>query len=111
MLFYLYDKMKELNFKTTKEINISEKISDQVIGQAEAVNIIKKVAKQHRHLLLIGEPGTGKSMIGQALSELLPKEKLADILVFPNEIDENNPLIKNVQKGHGLKIINQAKIK
>lgn len=103
--------MNELNFKTTKEIKVPEKISDQVIGQEEAINIIKKVAKQHRHLLLIGEPGTGKSMIGQALSELLPKERLEDILVFPNEMDENNPLIKNMPKGHGLQIVNQAKIK
>ena len=32
-----------------------------------AVNIIKKAAKQRRHVLLIGEPGTGKSMLGMGL--------------------------------------------
>src|SRR3989344_5110997 len=74
--------MTNLKFNSTKEIKVSEKIVDQIIGQDEAVNIIKKVANQRRHVLLIGEPGTGKSMIGQALSELIPKEKLVDILAL-----------------------------
>ncbi len=99
-----------MKFKTTKEIKIPEKLIDQVIGQEEATNIIKKVSKQRRHLLLIGEPGTGKSLIGQALAELLPKEKLVDILSIPNQTDENIPLIKTVPKGQGKEIVNKAKL-
>ena len=34
---------RELNFKTTKEIKVPEKLVDQVIGQDESVEIIKKV--------------------------------------------------------------------
>ena len=64
-----------MNYKSTKDIKISNKIIGQVLGQDEAISLIKKVAKQRRHLLLIGEPGTGKSLIGQALADLLPKEK------------------------------------
>jgi len=49
-------------FKTTDEIKIPDKLIDQVIGQERAVQIIKKAAKQHRNVLLIGEPGTGKTI-------------------------------------------------
>ena len=66
-------------FKSTAELKVSEKIIGQVLGQDEAVKVIKKAAQQRRHVLLIGEPGTGKSMLGLALAELLPKSKLKDI--------------------------------
>src|SRR3989338_5924244 len=102
--------MKELNFKTTKEIKVSKLIIDQIIGQKQAINILKKVASQRRNLLLIGAPGTGKSLIGQALAELLPKEKLQDILAFKNLSDENIPLIRTYPKGKGIKIINKYKL-
>ena len=87
--------------KSTKEIKVPEKIINQVIGQDEAVEIIKKAALQRRHVLLIGEPGTGKSMLGLALAELLPKSELKDILSIHNPNDDNNPLIKEMEAGKG----------
>ncbi|MBL7147316.1 MAG: ATP-binding protein [Nanoarchaeota archaeon] len=102
--------MNELNFKTTAEIKIPKNTYEQIIGQEEATNLIKKIAKQRRNLLLIGIPGIGKSMVGQALAELLPKEKLVDVLAYPNLADENVPIIKTVKRGEGRKILTKAKL-
>ncbi len=98
------------NIKSTEEIPVSKKLIGQVVGQEHAVNIIKKAALQRRHVLLIGEPGTGKSLIGLALSELLSKEKLVDILSFPNPNDENKPLIRTVPAKQGREIVAKSKI-
>ncbi len=100
----------ELNFKTTADITVPEKLIDQVIGQDEAIEVIKKASIQRRHVLLIGEPGTGKSMLGLAMAELLPKEKLVDIISFPNPNDENLPLIRTVQAGKGRELISNSRV-
>lgn len=93
------------NFKTTDEIKVPDLLIDQVIGQKKAVDIMRKAAKQRRHILLIGEPGTGKSMLAKAMTELLPAEDLVDVLSFLNAEDENNPKIKIAKAGDGRKIV------
>ena len=103
------DNIFSIPFKTTGDIKTPAKIVDQVIGQEQAVEIIKKAATQRRNVLLIGIPGTGKSMLGQALSELLPAEKLVDMIALPNPKDENEPIIKTVPAGEGKRIVAQAK--
>ncbi len=101
--------MDLMQFRTTEEIEVPKRLIDQVIGQENAVEIIKKAALQKRHVLLIGDPGTGKSMLGQAMAELLPTEELEDILVYPNPEDKNNPRIEVVKAGEGEAIIQRYK--
>lgn len=97
--------------RTTAEVKVSDKLVDQVIGQEKGVEIIKKAAAQKRNVLLVGYPGTGKSMIAQAMSELLPVEELQDVLVKPNPVEENNPCVVVVKAGEGKKIIEAERMK
>ena len=89
----------------TSTIEVPAKLIDQVIGQEHAVEVIKKAAIQRRHVMMIGSPGTGKSMLAKAMAELLPKEELIDIMVYPNSDDNNNPVIRTVAAGRGKQIV------
>lgn len=97
--------IEDMEFDSTASIAVPKMIVDQVIGQESAVNVIRKAAEQRRHILLIGEPGTGKSMLARSISELLPKEELQDVLVYHNPEDNNEPRIRVVPAGKGQEIV------
>ncbi len=99
-----------LEFKTTADIEVPTKLIDQVIGQEHAVEVIKKAASQRRHVMMIGTPGTGKSMLAKAMAELLPKEELQDVLIYHNPEDTNNPKVRVVPAGKGKQIVNAHKV-
>jgi ATP-dependent Lon protease len=94
---------------TSSQVEVPAKLIDQVIGQEHAVEVIRKAAIQRRHVMMIGSPGTGKSMLAKAMAELLPKEELQDILVYPNSDDSNNPVIRTVAGGRGKQIVTAHK--
>jgi ATP-dependent Lon protease len=92
-------------FTTTADIPVPDRLLDQVIGQDKAVEIVRKAAEQKRHVMLIGDPGTGKSMVARAMTEFLPKEELEDIIAYPNSEDTNTPHIRVVPGGKGKQIV------
>lgn len=80
-------------FKSTKDIPLPTDPLEFVIGQEEAVRSARIAAKQRRHLLLVGAPGTGKSMIAKAVAYLLPKP-LEEIGVLDNPQNHDRPQIE-----------------
>ncbi len=99
------DEELEESFDTTSSIEVPKLLIDQIIGQDHAVEVVKKAASQRRHVMMIGTPGTGKSLLAKAMAELLPKEELQDILAYPNVEDNNNPRIRTVPAGKGREIV------
>jgi Lon-like ATP-dependent protease len=91
----------------TAGVPLPELLIDEVIGQEEAVEVAKKAARQRRHLLLLGDPGTGKSMIAKAMAQILPPAELDDVLCLPNPKDQNVPHIKVYPGGKGRDVMLQ----
>ncbi|MCX8163148.1 MAG: ATP-binding protein [Candidatus Micrarchaeota archaeon] len=85
--------MEKLQFNSTAELPIPSNLFDQIIGQDEAVQIAKVAAKQRRHLLLIGPPGTGKSLIAQAIAQCLPPAT-EEISVLHNPQKPERPFLE-----------------
>jgi Lon-like ATP-dependent protease len=102
---HIDDWIKSQKFKTTADIKVPERLLDQVIGQDKAVDIVRKAAEQKRHVMLIGDPGTGKSMVARAMTAFLPKEELEDIIAYPNADDSNTPHIRVVPGGKANEIV------
>jgi Lon-like ATP-dependent protease len=103
------DLLGGLDLESSADIEIPELLIDQVIGQEHAVEVVRKAATQRRHVMMLGTPGTGKSMLGKAMAELLPKEELEDVLVYNNTEDNNNPKIRVVPAGKGKEIVEAHK--
>lgn len=83
----------DLGIETTADIEIPNDPLQRVIGQEKAVELAGRAVRQHRHLLLVGPPGIGKSMIAQAISLYLP-EPSEEIHVVHNPENPERPFVK-----------------
>lgn len=99
------DWLEDIRFETTADVPIPDRLVDQVIGQEDANVVVRKAAEQRRHVLMIGDPGTGKSMLAKAMTELMPSETLEDIMCYMNDDDDNEPRVRTVPAGRGDRII------
>tara|TARA_B100000123_G_scaffold139318_1_gene102810 strand:+ start:4772 stop:6826 length:2055 start_codon:yes stop_codon:yes gene_type:complete len=99
------DWIKDLEIESTEQVPIPDKLVDQVIGQEAASIVVKKASEQRRHMIMVGEPGTGKSMLARSMTEFLPPEQLEDVLVYRNQEDENEPKVRTVPAGRGSRLI------
>ncbi len=99
-----------MKIKSTSEVKVPERMIDQIIGQEKAVDIIKKAARQKRNVLLIGPPGTGKSMMAQAMAELMEGAELEDVLVYPNPNNENQPMVRILKTRPDFEYIRKNKL-
>lgn len=97
--------IKDADILTSADVQVPDRLIDQVIGQDDAVAVAFKAAEQRRNLMLIGDPGTGKSMLAKAMAEVLPATKQKDILVYHNAKSPNNPKVAQVDGGLGRKIV------
>ncbi len=83
----------KISYDSTKDIKIPKDPFERIIGQDHAVEIARMVPYQRRHLILVGPPGTGKSMIAQAVASVLPKPKY-EISVIENLQNSERPIIE-----------------
>jgi Lon-like ATP-dependent protease len=82
---HVKDSSAEQEFPTT--------LIEQVIGQEHAVGVVRLAARQRRFVLLVGEPGTGKSLLGRAIAELLPPVDAYCVASLANPADPSCPRI------------------
>ncbi|MEM4161434.1 MAG: ATP-binding protein, partial [Thermoplasmata archaeon] len=85
------------SIETTRDIEIPQDPLARVIGQERAVETARLAAYQRRHLLLIGPPGIGKSMIAQALALYIPKPT-EEIRVVHNPSNPERPAVEVLTK-------------
>ena len=77
----------------TSQLKIPSNPLERVIGQDDAVRIARIAARQRRHLLLVGPPGVGKSMIAQAMSFFIDRPK-EEVRVLHNPEYPERPFIE-----------------
>ncbi len=88
--------------ETTADVAIPADPLSRVIGQHEAVDLARLAAMQRRHFLLVGPPGTGKSMIAQALALHMPPPD-EELRVVHNPENPERPLVEVKKRDEVLK--------
>jgi Lon-like ATP-dependent protease len=60
-------------FEDTSEISVPNDPIEQVVFQDKAKGAIRKIAQNKGHILMVGRPGTGKSMLANMFNEVIDK--------------------------------------
>jgi ATP-dependent Lon protease len=81
----------------SRDIQIPKNAIERIIGQVRAVEKVKIAIRQRRHLLFVGPPGVGKSMLAQALALNLAKPA-HEVRVMHNENEPERPILEVVSK-------------
>ncbi len=84
--------------ESTADVKVPEDLIERVIGQDHAVEKVHVAIRQRRHLLLVGPPGIGKSMLANALANHLPRPE-HQISVLNNPKNQNKPLVEVLDGG------------
>jgi Lon-like ATP-dependent protease len=80
-------------------------------------SVAKNAVSPGPYLLLLGDPGTGKSLIGKALAEKLTQvykengTKLFDVICWKNPLLPSEPKISIHKAGEGKKILHKEQLK
>ena len=81
------------DIESTADIPPSSDPFDRIVGQEEAITLVRAAVKQRRHVLLCGVPGIGKSMLAKAAATLLPNPT-QEIRINPNPMNKDRPLVQ-----------------
>jgi len=97
------------DIETTKDIKIPKDVLDQVIGQPKAVKKVRLAIAQRRHLLLVGPPGVGKSMLAQGLALHMAKP-LEQVNVIHNPGNINKPFVEVVKSHSSVHLVEPSDV-
>ncbi len=103
-------------FEDTATVSIPEDPIDRVIFQDRARKAIRKIAHKRGHILMVGRPGTGKSMLAGMLQEILA-QSLGDyirpqdaILAYPGS-DRNHIRIAYEEPRQADRLLEELRLK
>ncbi|GAC1311935.1 MAG: hypothetical protein NVSMB21_21980 [Vulcanimicrobiaceae bacterium] len=84
---------------TTADVAIAQDPLERIVGQEAAQRIIRLALRRKAHLLLIGPPGVGKSLLGAAYAHHAPHRPAEDVVVRANPQRPTQPSIERFAAG------------